>query len=306
MTLEQLRVFVAVAERQHMTQAAEAINITQSAASAAIASLESRHAVKLFNRVGRRIELTAAGQMFFGEARAVLARAAAAERSLADLAGLKRGTLSLYASQTIVNYWLPTRVAEFRKLYPDVQMTVKAANTEQVVAATRDGIADLGLVEGSVDEPQLECREIGSDKVIVVLPRGYALAGKKKLSASVLKGADWVVREPGSGTRAVFEAALARAGLSFADLNVVLELPSNEAVCAAVASGVGGTAVSALVAQAGLRAGTLIAPEFPLPERPFLLLRHKERYISAAEAAFLDVAGDTGRVGRLRRGSRTS
>ena len=84
MTLEQLRIFIAVAERQHMTQAAREINLTQSAASAAIAALEARYAIKLFNRVGRRIELTETGRTFLGEARAVLARAATAQYTSGD------------------------------------------------------------------------------------------------------------------------------------------------------------------------------------------------------------------------------
>lgn len=101
MTLEQLRVFVAVAERQHVTRAAEALNLAQSAVSAAIGTLEGRHGAKLFSRVGRGIELTEAGRLFLGEARAVLSRAESAELVLAELAGLKRGTLSLQASHTI-------------------------------------------------------------------------------------------------------------------------------------------------------------------------------------------------------------
>jgi len=98
MTLEQLRVFVAVAERQHMTRAAEALHLAQSAVSAAIAALEGRHGAKLFNRVGRGIELTEAGKLFLTEAKAVLARAEAADLVLAELAGLKRGTLTVQAS----------------------------------------------------------------------------------------------------------------------------------------------------------------------------------------------------------------
>ena len=115
MTLEQLRVFVAVAEREHVTRAAAELNLTQSATSAAIAALEARYATKLFNRIGRRIELTQAGRLFLVEARAVLARAAAAETVLAELAGLKRGSLSLAASQTVGNYWLPPLMHHYRE-----------------------------------------------------------------------------------------------------------------------------------------------------------------------------------------------
>ena len=107
MTLDQLRIFVAVAEREHMTRAAEALNQTQSATSAAIAALEERHNLRLFDRIGRRIVLTDAGRDFLSEARAVLARAAIASQRLDDLAGVKRGKLRLAASQTVANYWLP-------------------------------------------------------------------------------------------------------------------------------------------------------------------------------------------------------
>jgi DNA-binding transcriptional LysR family regulator len=87
--------------------AARALNLAQSAASHAIAALETRHDTKLFDRVGRRIELTEAGRVFLAEARAVLARAEAAELALSEFGALKRGTLLIQASQTVADYWLP-------------------------------------------------------------------------------------------------------------------------------------------------------------------------------------------------------
>src|ERR1700686_4007426 len=115
MTLEQLRIFIAVAEKQHVTRAACELNLTQSATSAAIAALETRYGIKLFDRVGRGIMLTQTGRDFLNEARAVVARAKAAAQVLDDLAGLKRGSLSLAASNTVANYWLPQRIDTFRK-----------------------------------------------------------------------------------------------------------------------------------------------------------------------------------------------
>ena len=109
-----------MAERQHVTRAAEALNLAQSAASAAIAALEARHGAKLFHRVGRGIVLTEAGTLFLGEARAVLARAEAAELVLSELGGLKRGTLSVQASQTIASYWLPRYLVAFRRAHPGI------------------------------------------------------------------------------------------------------------------------------------------------------------------------------------------
>ena len=138
MTLDQLRIFVAVAERQHVTRAAEALNLVQSAVSAAINALETRHAVKLFHRVGRGIELTEAGSVFLGEARAVLARAQAAELVLADLSGLRRGTLAIQASQTIASHWLPLHLVAFRAAYPDIVLRLGIGNTAEAAEAVRD------------------------------------------------------------------------------------------------------------------------------------------------------------------------
>jgi DNA-binding transcriptional LysR family regulator len=136
MTLEQLRIFVGVAEREHMTAAARALNVTQSAASAAIAALEERHAIKLFHRVGRGITLTEAGRLFLTEARGVLARAGAAENVLEEMGGLKRGTLRVVASQTIAAYWLPPILAAFHERHPAIGIELAIGNTEQAAAAS--------------------------------------------------------------------------------------------------------------------------------------------------------------------------
>src|SRR5271168_1462437 len=131
MTLEQLRIFVAVAEKQHVTRAAAELNLTQSATSAAIAALEARYGIKLFDRIGRNIALTQTGRDFLIEARAVLARAKDATQVLHDLAGLKRGSLTVAASQTIGNYWLPSRIQAFRSAFPGIDLQLAIMNTEQ-------------------------------------------------------------------------------------------------------------------------------------------------------------------------------
>jgi DNA-binding transcriptional LysR family regulator len=131
MTLEQLRVFIAVAERQHMTRASAALNLAQSAVSATIALLEERHGAKLFHRVGQGIELTEADTLFLPEARAVLARAEAAELVLSELVGLKRGALAVQASQTIASYWLPRHLVAFRRAYPGIDIRLGVGNTQR-------------------------------------------------------------------------------------------------------------------------------------------------------------------------------
>ena len=140
MTLEQLRIFVAVAEREHVTQGARDINLTQSATSAAIAALEARYATKLFDRIGRRIALTEAGRIFLVEAKAILVRALAAEKTLTDLAELRRGSLALAASQTIANYWLPAAIHRYRVAHAGIAIAMTIDNTEGVAALIQGGM----------------------------------------------------------------------------------------------------------------------------------------------------------------------
>jgi DNA-binding transcriptional LysR family regulator len=251
MTLDQLRVFMAVAERQHVTRAAEALNLAQSAASAAIAALEFRHRAKLFHRVGRGIELTEAGALFLVEARAVLARAESAELVLSELGGLKRGTLSIHASQTIASYWLPRHLVTFRRAHPGIHIRLVISNTAQVAAAVNGGTAELGFVEGGVDDPILESVQVARDQLVIAVSPDHPWAAGPDLTADRLVESDWVLREVGSGTRSVFEAALKDFGVDLGRLRVALELPSNEAVRAAVEAGMGATALSGIVTVTG-------------------------------------------------------
>ena len=235
MTLDQLRIFVAVAERQHVTRAAETLNLAQSAVSASIAALEGQYRTKLFHRVGRGIELTEAGRLFLGEARAVLARAHGAEIVLAELGGLMRGTLTVAASQTIASYWLPRHLVAFRARFPALAVALQVGNTAQVAASVLSGEAALGFVEGPVDEPGLDSQVVAQDQLVIVVAPDHPWVERPPTKASKLAGSAWAMREAGSGTRAEFEAALAAACVPSNDLPIAIELPSNEAVRAAAA-----------------------------------------------------------------------
>ncbi len=290
MTLEQLRIFVAVADRQHVTRAARALNLTQSAVSSAVTSLEGRHGVALFDRVGRNIVLNQAGEAFLVEARSVLARVAAAEAALDDLSGLARGRLSIHASQTIASYWLPPRLAAFHRAHPGIGLEVAIGNTAQVARAVADGAAELGLVEGEVDDPALNRADIGQDPLALVVGRDHPWAAAGPRKSIKLAATAWVLRELGSGTRSTFEAVLAKAGLTLADLDIAMTLPGNEAVRGAVEAGAGAAVMSKSAASSGLESGALVEIPYDLPVRPFHLLRHKQRYRSRAGDAFVGLS----------------
>lgn len=286
MTLEQLRIFAAVAERQHVTAAARALNITQSAASAAIAALEARHEVTLFDRVGRRIELTDAGRRFLVEAHRVLAAARAAENSLDDLGDLRRGSLRLVASQTTAAYWLPKVLAAYSARYPQIALDVAIGNTAQAAVAVRRGEADLGIVEGAVDDASISQRPIADDRLLVVSAAHLPLMVEDDAS---LRNARWVMREAGSGTGATLRACLRRRGIDPDRLEIALVLPSNESVRTAVEAGVGIAALSELVVGPSISAGVLNASSLDLGARLFSSIEHRERQRSRATEAFLEL-----------------
>ncbi len=291
MTLEQLRIFVAVAERQHVTAAARALNLTQSAVSNALAALEQRHGIQLFDRIGRGIALNETGRVFLAEARGVLARAQAAETALADMAALRRGRLAIFASQTIASYWLPRRLVAFHAHHPGIELDVSIGNTREAARAVLDGAAELGLVEGEVDAPALGQQLVGTDQLVLLVPPGHPAARSCPLRPHDLLSMSWVLRERGSGTRSSLEAALASAGIEASALTVAMTLPSNEAVLAAVEAGAGATALSETVAHPSLCAGRLVRAPFELPIRHFRLLRHRERYRSRAADVFVSELG---------------
>jgi DNA-binding transcriptional LysR family regulator len=286
LTLEQLRIFVAVAEREHVTQAARDLNLTQSATSAAVAALETRYQTKLFDRVGRRIVLTEAGRVFLVEARAVLARAVAAETVLADLTGLRRGALSLAASQTVASYWLPPLMHAFRTRHPGIAMRLRISNTQVVTGWVREGSVDVGFIEGAIDDPALIVEPVADDRLVLVVGRDHPWAKRRSVSVQDLAETCWVLRESGSGTRAILEAALADHGIALSALEITLELPSNEAVRSAVEAGAGATVISLLVAADAIKAKSLVRVDFSMPARRFFAVRHGERYLTEAGRAF--------------------
>ena len=287
MTLDQLRIFVEVAERGHVTRAAEALRMSQSAASVAIAALEDLYQVPLFNRVGRGIQLTEAGRIFLREARAVLDRAATARAVLQDLAGSPAGPIALAASQTIATYWLPRRLAAFHATNPRVRLDVVIRNTHEVEAAVAAGEVSIGLVEGPTKHPALIRTPLGHDQMVLVVAADQRARPARRSGKVDIARLRWVIREPGSGTRQGFEDLLAREGLSLDDLNVFLVLPGNEAVREAVEAGAGATIISRHVVASAIAAGKLAEIPIDLPRREYALVRHRDHHVTVAQQALI-------------------
>lgn len=286
MTLEQLKIFVCVAERLNMTRAAEALHITQSGVSASISALETTYGTPLFDRVGRRIELSVAGEAFLAEAEKVLDQVHQAQRTLADLSNLSRGTVAICASQTIGNYWLPPMIADFQRQFPQLGITLQISNTAGVARMVQDGEAELGFVEGAHTDAALTGCDVDGDRLCIFVRPDHAWA-KRPPAIDELARAGWVLRESGSGTRSEFVQALSSLGVPVDEMDVRLELPTNEAVRAAVQAGAGPGALSELVVREAEASGAVVRVPVKLPRRAFRMLRHTDRKLSRAAEMFV-------------------
>ncbi len=287
MTLDQLRIFVEVAEHGHVTRAAKALGMSQSATSAAIASLEASYQIKLFDRVGRGIRVTENGRIFIREARAVLDRASMARSVLQDLAG-HPGVVTVAASQTIAAHWLPRRLAAFHSANPRVRFNVVIRNTNEVESAVVEGEANIGLVEGPTQHPALTRQQIDHDQIVLVVATGQPPLPLNKKGQLDIRAINWVIREDGSGTRRGLEDLAIREGLSIDDLNIFLVLPSNEAIREAVEAGAGATIISRHVVASAIAAGKLTEIPIDLPQREYAMVIHRDRHATLAQQALVD------------------
>ncbi len=299
MTLEQLRIFLAVAEQLHFTRAAELLYITQPAVSAAIQTLETEYRVKLFHRIGRRIEITDAGRLLQVEASKILEQVALAERNLREFNNLQRGELKLGSSLTIGNYWLPDKISQFKQQYHQINVDCALGNAEEICEGTALGRFDLGLVTGDVKaslKGVLEQEVVGRDRLKIVVGQTHPWFHQSELALDDLITTPWVMREPGSGAQQMLEHALQQWGIELGQLDVVLVLNSSEMVKAVVERGMGIAALPELMVQKELQLGTLKAMQvrgdradapFPLEiVQPILKLKHKQRFQTQIIGAF--------------------
>jgi DNA-binding transcriptional LysR family regulator len=255
--LPALGLFVDAVDLGSLSAAARRHRITQPSASQAIGRLERRLGVALLRRGPRGSRPSPEGERLAGHAREVIA---ALNRFAAQAEAVRAGTRGLIrvaASYTNAEYVLPTRVAEFGSVRPDVAVRLTVANTDEVVAAVRAGDVELGFVEGPGTFAGLGTRRIGHDELAVVVAPDHPWAGRDAVPGSVVAATPLLLRERESGTRRTYEAAAARAGYRVAEPYGVMT--STEALKAAVWAGLGATVVSRLAVQDELRDGRLVA-----------------------------------------------
>jgi DNA-binding transcriptional LysR family regulator len=292
MNLNHLTIFHAVAQAGSMTLGAERLDISQPAVSKQVRQLERALGVHLFDRIGRRVYLSQAGEVLAEYARRLFCLAHEAETAMADVRTVGRGRLVIGASTTIGTYLLPGVLAEFWRRHPRVELLVEIGNTEQIHRRLVGLELDVGLTEGFVEQEELVAEVFHRDELVVIAAPGHRLAGKPRVSLSAVQGEPFILREPGSGTRAVEERVLASLKLP---VRVVMALGSTEAIKRVVAEGVGLAIVSRLAVRAECAAGTLaVLPVAGLRiARPLHLVRRTGRRDGPTLQAFCGVLRQT-------------
>jgi DNA-binding transcriptional LysR family regulator len=254
MNLHHLRLFTAVVNHGGFTKAAASLHLSQPAISKSLNELERQLNLTLLERSGRSIRLTDAGQALYARARELFGVEWIAEQELREIRGLKRGVLRIGASTTIATYMLPPYLGRFHLRHPGIRIRATSANTRTVLRMLLESRADIALVEGPVSHPQVEVQPWLDDELVVISHPQHRLLPRNDVDVGMLVREQFIVREPGSGTRDVSARALALHGVR---LTNTMRVGGTESIKQAVAAGLGLAIVSRAAAADQLALGKI-------------------------------------------------
>ncbi len=288
--LDQLRIFQAVAEVRSFTRAAGVVHLTQPGISKHIKQMEEYYGTPLFDRLGKKVALTQAGEILFEATHEVMASITAAEQRIQDLKGSYGGRLVLGASFPLGIYVLPKMLAAFRRRFPEVEVKVDISLSEKIVARILANKLDLGLVSPGVNDPRLISKPFMTDELIAIAPGNHRWAKKKRIRPEDFPEETFIVSARGAGTRAVVEDRLREKGIL---LTNVVDFGNIEGVKRAVEAGLGVSIQSRSVVEREIAAGSIAG--VPLVGMNVKLTRssiyRKDKHLSNAAKAFLELLG---------------
>jgi DNA-binding transcriptional LysR family regulator len=289
LTLRQLQIFVAICEAGSTVPAAKQVSLSQSATSAALKELEAILDTPLFDRIGKRLILNDNGRSLLPQARALLDGVQGIESQFSLSGGPAASLLKMGASTTIGNYVMPALIGQFRKSEPAVRVDVHIGNTSEIAAQVADFKVDIGFIEGPCHESDLEVTPWLPDELVIVGSRHHPLAQRAgKVTVKALRGAEWLLRESGSGTREAADQVLLP---HLHHVNEAMVLGNTEAIKRAVAEDLGLSCLSRWVVADMLATGQLTILHTTLPplSRWFYLIRHKKKVLSAGLERFIQL-----------------
>lgn len=290
MEFRKLEVFCKVVELKSFTRAAEEIFLSQPTISEHIRSLEDELGEKLFNRLGKEVEVTPVGKLLYSYALNIIQKQQEAVQAVALYSGRLAGKIALGCGTIPGTYILPELISRFHNKHPSTKAILRITSSRIITEKVLAGNLEFGIVGARWNENKLIWSEIFTDELTLAVHPDHTLASQKKVSLKVAIQSPFVIREPESGTRRVFAEILEKQGLRESDLKVVAEIGSTAAVKEAVKAGIGASILSKRAVSDDLDCGKLATLSIQGQDmrRPFYLVQRKNRVLSPIAASFID------------------
>jgi DNA-binding transcriptional LysR family regulator len=274
LTLRQMQIFLNVVHSGHLTNVAKEMKLSQSAISMSIKELENILDRPLFDRINKKLVLNEVGRSFHQEISPIFKKLADIEYEFKN--SENKGMIRVGASTTIVDYLMPNIICSYMSAYPNVKISLKEGNTQEIAKMIKEGSIDIGFVEGFISEYDIIQEKIGKDELVIVTANE---ALSKVCNIQELAEKRWVLREEGSGTREVFLEYIKE---KVDTLNIFLELGHTESIKGILKNRECFTCISKISVEEELHQKTL----FKIPvkdfscKRDFLMIYHKDKYHS--------------------------
>ncbi len=289
MNLKRLEIFCKVKELKSFSKAAKVLYLSQPTLSMHIKLLEESFELKLFDRLGREVVATKAGEVLYEYAKKILSLVDETKKALEVFKERLCGELNIGASTIPGEYILPSILPKFKEKFPNVSLNLRIGDTKGIISDVLENRVELGVVGAKLENPKLEYYSFSKDKMVLISSPDVDLARKKRIDLDELKDIPFVLREEGSGTRIMVEKILKKAGLDLSMLKVVSVLGSTRSVIEAVKSGIGFSIVSERAVREEISHGTLKVIEIDELEllRDFYIVLRRGKERSPTLDAFL-------------------
>ncbi|MFZ7946840.1 MULTISPECIES: selenium metabolism-associated LysR family transcriptional regulator [Bacillaceae] len=289
MNLEHLKVFYTAATKKNFSETAKVLHLSQPSVSLHIKHLEEYLNTTLFDRSTKKMELTHAGNILFIFAEQIINLVSQVEKDISLLSDSIHGDLRLGASLTIGEYLLPYFLGDFIKQYPNVHLSLKVDNSNQIIEKLLDGKIDLGFIEAAIPRKELDSLPFLEDELVIISsarhPHPYLT--DETIEPELLFSLPIIAREQGSGTRQVLESNLLEHQLHLEQLHIVMELENTESIKSAVESGLGVAIISKTTIQKELNLGLLKQTRINgIPLKRYFYLINKKQVLTTASDVF--------------------
>lgn len=287
MELRHLRYFLAVAETEHFTRASENLHVSQPTLSLQIKQLEQELGAPFFDRVGKRVRLTAAGQIFREHARRALREMEQAQIAINELEGLMRGALAVGVVQTANAYLVPEIVTRLTAAHPAVQIKVEELANEKIEEGLIEGRLNVGVGFIPTTAAEIVAEPLFDEDLVLIVSSKHKFAGRRHVSVREMDGEPLVLLSKGFCTRRLTDESFAEAG---AVSRIIVEMNSIEGILAIVRAGEAATVLPSMAIGEGATDIHAVTLTNPTPQRTIGLLWHRDGYRTAAARALAEVA----------------